>query len=138
MTTEARMNEQSPIRGRWAIWECPECGFYDADPILRRGPGTRHSPMRCLPCGKRAIEALDLSRIARSHHEHYKHEARESAPVMVPRRGGPVPDEQAIERGVDALMADSGLPRFGPHRVAVERRFRLGLAAALEQPDAGP
>lgn len=45
-------------------------------------------------------------------------------------------DEQAIERAVDALMADSGLPRFGPHRVAVERRFRLGLAAALEQPDA--
>jgi hypothetical protein len=46
----------------------------------------------------------------------------------------PVPDEAAIERAVDALTADSGLPRFSPVRAAAERRFRLGLRAALEPP----
>jgi hypothetical protein len=36
----------------------------------------------------------------------------------------------AVERAVDALMEDSGLPRFGPYRATIERRVRLALTAA--------
>jgi hypothetical protein len=54
------------MRERFVIHVCPVCEFYDADPVLRRMPGSRHGPMRCFECGKRAIKALDLSRIAPS------------------------------------------------------------------------
>lgn len=39
--------------------------------------------------------------------------------------------DAALERAVDALMADSGLPRYGGHRATVERRQRIALAAAF-------
>jgi hypothetical protein len=35
-----------------------------------------------------------------------------------------------VNRAVDALLADSGLPRFGGYRANIERRVRLAFAAA--------
>lgn len=39
--------------------------------------------------------------------------------------------DERVDRAVDALMADSGVPRFGPHRAEVERRQRIAFAAAF-------
>jgi hypothetical protein len=71
------------MRERFVIHVCPVCEFYDADPVLRRMPGSRHGPMRCFECGKRAIKALDLSRIAPSARAMRRLAARESAPLMI-------------------------------------------------------
>lgn len=68
------------------IHVCPVCGFYDADPVLRRMPGSRHGAKRCFACARQAEEALDLSRVASSYHAHYKQQARDSAPVLVPTK----------------------------------------------------
>lgn len=65
----------------FTIHVCPDCGHYDADPILRRP----HS-IRCFPCGQRAERALDLSRTHSAWVHSKKHQARESAPLMVPTR----------------------------------------------------
>lgn len=48
--------------------------------------------------------------------------------------------DEAVERATDALLADSGLPRFGGHRATVERRVRIafdaaGIAVATERAD---
>lgn len=45
---------------------------------------------------------------------------------FVPRPVDPSP----FTRAVDALLADSGLPRFGGHRATVERRQRIAWEAA--------
>jgi hypothetical protein len=38
--------------------------------------------------------------------------------------------EAAVEAAVNVLLADSGLPQYGPHRATVERRQRLAFDAA--------
>jgi hypothetical protein len=38
-------------------------------------------------------------------------------------------DDAALQRAVDAPMADSGLPRYGPHRATIERRQRIAFEA---------
>jgi hypothetical protein len=70
------------IRDRFVIHVCPVCQFYDADPVLRRMPGSRHAPMRCFACGKAAQDNLNLSRIASSARSHYMRQAMDEAPLM--------------------------------------------------------
>jgi hypothetical protein len=41
-----------------------------------------------------------------------------------------------IEAATDALLADSGLPRYGGHRATIERRMRLAFDAADRVRDA--
>lgn len=65
---------------------CPQCGYYDADPVLRRVPGARHGSKRCFACGKRAADALDLLRIAPSARAWRKSAVYDAAPVMVATR----------------------------------------------------
>ena len=71
-------------RDQFVIHVCPICGFYDADPVLRRMPGTSHGPMRCFECGKRAEAAVNYAGVAPSYRAHQRAKAREAAPVMEP------------------------------------------------------
>ena len=72
------------MRDRFIIHVCPVCNFYDADPVLRRMPGSRHGPMRCFRCGSEAAKALDLSRVTRTAQEWHRDRAYKSAPLMEP------------------------------------------------------
>jgi hypothetical protein len=45
-------------------------------------------------------------------------------------------DEREIEAATDALLDDSGLPRYGGHRATVERRMRIAFEAADRVRDA--
>jgi len=71
----------NPSKRLFTIWVCPDCGYYDADPILRRPSDAL--PMRCFRCGQDAEKKLDLSRISPSFHGARRKEARESAPLMI-------------------------------------------------------
>lgn len=95
----SRKADLQEAKSRFVVWVCPGCGFYDCDPILRRAPGgTRHGPMRCFACGKRAVAALDLSRVAQSAHAWHRAQARETAPLMVPT--------DVVPRSVSMLTTD--------------------------------
>jgi hypothetical protein len=47
-----------------------------------------------------------------------------------------MPERAEIEAATDALLEDSGLPRYGAHRNTVERRVRIALEAADRVRDA--
>jgi hypothetical protein len=103
MTTEARMNEPSPIRGRWTVTICDECGEQ-----LQRG-WQQHQIFPQHGIGRGVIH-------------------KGTHPVEVV----PVPDEQAIERAAKAMWeANARVVPLARYRSL----FRLGLAAALEQPE---
>lgn len=61
----------------YVIHVCPKCGYYDADPILKRASG-----VRCFRCGQEAIAALDILRIAPAARGGRRERARQAAPVM--------------------------------------------------------
>lgn len=65
----------------FTIWVCPDCGYYDADPILQRPSNAL--PMRCFCCGQAAEKALELGRVNTSYHAAWRKKARESAALMV-------------------------------------------------------
>lgn len=76
----------APADRVFTIWVCPACGHYDADPILRRGPGSRHGPKRCSKCASRAEYLWDRSRIAPSYRSAYHSAFYDQAPLMVATR----------------------------------------------------
>jgi len=73
---------QSRFAREFTIWVCPVCDFYDADPVQRRGPDTRHEPKRCFPCADKAVKAIDYRKINPSARASYRDRARYSAPLM--------------------------------------------------------
>lgn len=58
----------------YVIHVCPKCGFYDADPILRRKDG-----IPCFRCGMAGKDAVDLSRINPAAHAHRRKQAFDEA-----------------------------------------------------------
>lgn len=64
-------------RSTFVIHVCPACGYYDADPILKRDEG-----IRCSRCGQEAADGIDESRIHPAWRSMYRDKARRSAPVM--------------------------------------------------------
>lgn len=64
----------------YTIWICPECGYYDADPILRRPSNAL--PLHCFRCGQEAVKSVDWSRVNSSWHHARKAELRDQAPLM--------------------------------------------------------
>jgi hypothetical protein len=105
MTTEARMNEPSPIRGRWTL-----CRRIDWQPS--------YTNPYIVPPGVDPPEGDE------------QHQVFEVVPV---------PDEQAIERAAKTLCEIDGAEWDDCDFKDIHRdEARVILAAALEQPDAGP
>lgn len=63
----------------FTIWVCPACGYYDADPILRR-----HEPMSCFACVQRAMKEWEKeTRMFKSYGSAYRNAFSDCAPLMV-------------------------------------------------------